>query len=170
MRTEYRIEPMVLDQLDQVMKLYDNARKFMADHGNPTQWPEGYPSREMIIRDLEAGHMFVCMSGRDLGAVFFYRTGREPDYENIWDGDWLDQEPYGVVHRITSGGGHKGAASFCLNWAWEQCGNLKIDTHRDNGVMQKKKKKNGFSYCGLIRGRDGGERLAYQKNQKIVAM
>ena len=54
--------------------------------------------------------------------VFYYRLGEEPDYEKIREGRWLNEEPYGVVHRITTGGSHKGAGSFCLNWAFDRIG------------------------------------------------
>ena len=64
---------------------------------------------------------------------------------------------------FNSDGTVKGAASFCLNWAFEQCGNLKIDTHRDNRIMQHLLDKNGFTYCGIIYTDDGSERMAYQK-------
>ena len=57
----------------------------------------------------------------------------------------------------------RGAASFCLNWALEQCRNLRIDTHRDNVVMQHMLDKNGFQYCGIIYLEDGSERMGYQK-------
>ena len=50
-----------------------------------------------------------------------------------------------------------------MDWAWEQCRNLRIDTHRDNYVMQRLLEKNGFVRCGLIDLREGGERIAYQK-------
>lgn len=162
----FRIEPAGLDRLCGIMDLYRRARTFMADHGNPTQWPPGYPPKDMIEEDIRAGRLFVCMAGEELSGVFYYHLGEEPAYEEIREGRWLNREPYGVVHRITTGGGHKGAGSFCLNWAYEQCGNLKIDTHRDNVVMQNLLKKNGFCLCGLIRGRDGGERLAYHKTKK----
>ena len=86
------------------------------------------------------------------------------DYQVI-EGAWLNEEPYGVVHRITSDGTVKGAASACLTWAFGQCGNLKIDTHRANVVMQNMLKKNGFQSCGIIHVQDGSERLAYQKTK-----
>lgn len=166
----FRVEPARSGQLDRIMDLYRKAGQFMADHGNPTQWPPGYPPRDMIEEDIKGGWLFVCMAGEEVTGVFYYRLGEEPAYEKIREGRWLNEEPYGVVHRITTGGSHKGAGSFCLNWAFDRCGNLKIDTHRDNVVMQNLLKKNGFCCCGLIRGRDGGERLAYQKTQKVVAI
>ena len=81
----------------------------------------------------------------------------------IYEGESLNEAHYGVVHRITSDGSIRGAASYCLQWALEQCGNLKIDTHRDNIVMQHLLDKNEFKYCGVVYVEDGTERIAYQK-------
>nr|WP_330399667.1 hypothetical protein [Mediterraneibacter gnavus] len=77
--------------------------------------------------------------------------------------NWLNDAPYGVVHRIASDGTVKGAASFCLNWAFSQCQNLKIDTHQDNLVMQSLLAKLDFKKCGIILTEDGSSRIAYQK-------
>lgn len=150
-------------QLDEIMAIYERARQFMEDHGNPTQWASTYPSKDMIMEDTEKGFMYVCMAGEKVEAVFYYREGEEEDYARIYEGEWLDDKPYGVVHRIASAGTVKGAGSFCLAWAYDQCKNIRIDTHRDNVVMQNLLKKNGFEYCGIIYIRNGEERLAYQK-------
>ena len=123
------------EELDVLLKMYENARRFMATHGNASQW----------------------------GNTFYYKEGADPTYMRIYDGDWINDSRYGVVHRITSTGNVKGAASFCLNWALEQCGNIRIDTHRDNIVMQHLLDKNGFKYCGIVYVEDGTERIAYQK-------
>ena len=165
-KEQFQIRQADMSRLDEIMAIYERARQFMAAHGNPTQWPSTYPPRDMIVRDIEAGLMFMCMAGDRLGAVFYFREGEEPDYARIWDGAWLDQEPYGVVHRIASAGTVKGAGSFCLSWAWQQCGNVRIDTHRNNVVMQSLLKKNGFEYCGVVHARDGDERLAFQKKKQ----
>jgi len=68
-----------------------------------------------------------------------------------------------VVHRIASAGKAKGVGTFCMNWAYEQFANVKIDTHRDNVVMQNAIKKCGFEECGVIYVADGSPRIAYQK-------
>lgn len=161
------IKPAKEIQVDQIMKLYARARTFMAEHGNPAQWPSSYPPEDLIKYDIQEQHLFVCMAEAKIVAVFYYCMGEDPDYREIREGAWLNEDVYGVVHRITSDGTVPGAGSFCLEWAWNQCHNLKIDTHRDNRIMQNLLKKNGFQYCGLIRGRDGGERLAYQKVSEI---
>lgn len=152
-----------LTDIEELQKLYEHARTFMADHGNPTQWGNTYPPKSLIEQDIRDGVSYVCEEAGQLLAVFFYKKGRDDTYAKIYEGQWLNEDPYGVVHRIASSGTRKGCASFCLNWALTQCGNLKIDTHRDNRIMQHLHDKNGFTYCGIIYLDDGTERLAYQK-------
>ena len=152
-----------LADLDVLLKMYERARMFMSSHGNPTQWGNSYPPKTLLAEDIENGNSYVCIEHGIIIATFYYKDGRDDSYIKIYNGQWLNEAPYGVVHRITSDGTIKGAATFCLNWALGQCGNLKIDTHRDNVVMQHMLDKNGFTYCGIIYLEDGSERLAYQK-------
>ena len=151
-------------EFDYVMKMYENARKFMAEHGNPNQWGKTNPPPEVIKADIENHNSYVCVEDGRIIATFFYKEGPDPTYAKIFDGEWLNDRPYGVVHRITSDGTVKGAASFCLQWALSKCGNIRIDTHRDNIVMQNMLSKNGFKKCGIIYIKDGSERFAYQKD------
>jgi len=150
-------------ETDTLMELYRQARKFMAEHGNPNQWGDSYPGRSLIEQDILDGCSYVCTKDGRIAATFFFRTGEDKTYREIYEGAWLNDRPYGVVHRITSDGTVRGAASFCLNWAFSQCGNLKIDTHEDNIVMQNMLQKNGFQRCGIIYIEDGSRRIAYQK-------
>ena len=151
------------EEIDKVMAIYARARRFMAEHDNPTQWGTTKPYREAVVKDIEQGYSHVCVENGEIVAAFYYREGIDSTYINIYDGAWINDAPYGVVHRIASAGTVKGAGAFCLDWAYQQCGNLKIDTHRNNTVMQNVLKKNGFQYCGIIHLHDGDERLAYQK-------
>ena len=154
------------DELELLLKMYENARMFMASHGNPTQWGTSYPSRELVAEDISTGCSYVCIEHGKIIATFYYKEGDDSTYTHIYSGQWLNEHPYGAVHRITADGSVRGAASFCLEWAYQQCGNLKIDTHRDNTVMQHLLEKNGFTYCGVIYTDNGSERLAYQKCEK----
>ena len=133
------------EELDVLLKMYENARRFMATHGNASQWGNTYPSPQLILDDITEGNSYVCTEQDQIIATFYYKEGADPTYMRIYDGDWINDSRYGVVHRITSIGNVKGAASFCLNWALEQCGNIRIDTHRDNIVMQHLLDKNGSS-------------------------
>ncbi len=155
-----------LTDLDTLMKMYENARSFMSSHGNPTQWENTYPPKPLVAKDIEEGCSYVCIEQDKIVATFYYKEGRDDTYVKIYEGQWLDDSPYGVIHRITSDGTVRGAATYCINWALNQCGNLRMDTHRDNMVMQHTLDKNGFTYCGIIYSDDGTERLAYQKKIK----
>ena len=158
--------------IPRMMEIYRYAREFMASHGNPNQWgPTSWPPEELIRRDIRDEHSYVCEN--DEGKVtgtFFYICGEdiEPTYREITDGAWRDDSPYGVVHRIASDGSEKGIGAFCLNWAFSQCGHLRIDTHGDNVVMQKLLTKLGFVPCGTIYvEEDNYPRIAFEKSGKI---
>ena len=153
---------------DRMMQIYGFARKFMAEHGNPNQWgPTHWPPEELIRADIREGHSYVCLNdeGKVIGTFFFiHGEDIEPTYRRITEGAWLEDGPYGVVHRIAGDGSEKGIGAFCINWAFEQCGHLRIDTHRDNTVMQRLLNKLGFIHCGTIYvEEDSYPRLAYEK-------
>lgn len=158
------IRKTTFNDLDVILKLYENARSFMARTGNPTQWNTNYPPASMVEQDITDGHSYVCEEDGRIIATFYFRIGKDDTYARIYEGSWINDAPYGVVHRITSDGSVKGAASFCINWALSRCGNLRIDTHRNNRIMQHLLEKNCFTYCGVIYVEDGSERIAYQKS------
>ena len=156
-----------MEDLDEVMQIYAAARTFMAEHGNPRQWgPTKWPPRELVEQDIRQGKSYVCEEDGVIGAVFFYKYGDriEETYDHIEDGAWILDAPYGVVHRIASCGRLRGAGAFCLNWAFEQSGHLRIDTHGDNYVMQNLLQKLGFVKCGIIHVlEDNDPRIAFEK-------
>lgn len=180
------------NDLLRMMEIYSYARAFMAEHGNPNQWgPTNWPPEDLLREDIRAGNSYVCLSEEgDIGSkssitdkigistksstsddsriicTFFFTSGHdiEPTYRVITDGAWIGDDDYGVVHRIASDGTVKGAGMFCINWAFEQCGHLRMDTHGDNKVMQAMLKKAGFVHCGTIYvEEDDYPRLAYEK-------
>lgn len=155
--------------LDGMMELYAEARQFMREHGNPDQWGTTHPPKDMIIDDIERGKSYVCEEDGHLLGTFYLAVETEPDYGVIYDGGWLNDAPYGVMHRVACPGRKRGVATFCVNWCLEQCGgNLRIDTHHDNLPMQSMLAKNGFTRCGIIHLADGSPRIAYQKCVKKV--
>lgn len=157
---------------ERLMEIYAHARAFMAEHDNPRQWGRtNWPPEALILDDIRKGNSYVCTdeSGRILGTFFFvWGKDIEPCYRDITEGAWLDDSPYGVVHRIASDGTVRGVGSFCVNWAYSRCGHLRIDTHGDNYVMQGMLKKLGFVHCGTIYvEEDHDPRLAFEKTGRI---
>jgi hypothetical protein len=100
-----------------------------------------------------------------IAATFWFAPGPEPTYARIEGGPgWLDDAPYGVVHRLASDGSVGGVGERCLGWALARCGNLRVDTHESNAVMQRLLARMGFTRCGVVLMSDGTPRDAFQKN------
>lgn len=151
--------------IDMILSIIDEARAIMRDSGNMTQWDKGYPSKEIILNDIEQGQAFVCMAEAEIVGYFCFIKGDSPDpnYELIEGGAWLNDRPYGVIHRLASGRKVKGIAQLAFDFAFSIIDNIKVDTHHDNRPMQHFLKKSGFMYCGVIYVADRTPRDAFQK-------
>ncbi len=137
----------------------------MAESGNPNQWAGVYPAESDVLYDISLSRLYVCCEGEHILGVFCYFKGNDPTYDYIEDGEWLNDDSYGVMHRVATSKEARGlgVASLCFGYSFADCGNLKIDTHRDNVPMQRALLKNGFSRCGIIYLANGEERIAFQR-------
>lgn len=158
------IRPTTYADIDALMDIFAYAREQMAADCNPTQWGDGYPSREQIESDIQRGVSYVFeWQGRPC-ATFVFIIGKDPTYSYIEDGEWLDDTlPYGTIHRIASNGEQRGIFHAALHWCSAQCTNIRIDTHQDNARMIHLIEKAGFIHCGIIYTRDNSPRKAYQR-------
>lgn len=149
-----------LHDLPRILEIYAYARQFMRNTGNTTQWREGTPAESTLRRDMAAGQLYV-QEDDEVHAVFALILGADPTYANI-DGAWLSDAPYATLHRVASDGTRHGVLNQAVEFAKTQCSYLRIDTHKDNQIMQRAIAKNGFRYCGVILTDDGTPRLAYE--------
>ena len=159
----YSIRPATIADLPRILEIYAGAREFMRRTGNPNQWGKTHPAEEILRSDIPKGQLYVCSENSEIIGVFAYIRGTDPTYLEIEGGSWLNDEPYGVIHRIAVAEQGKGIIGFCIDQCFDRCKNLRIDTHRDNLPMQRALTKRGFCYCGIIYLENGDERFAYQK-------
>lgn len=155
----------------------------MKDNGNPTQWTDNHPSRETIEDDVQHADSYVickmdntadnaerciadCKENNIVG-TFVFKQGPDPSYAKIYNGEWIDNtRPYHVIHRVMSTPDAHGIFAAIMDYCNKHADNLRIDTHRNNSIMQHLIKKYGFHYCGIVHIIDldtDFERLAYQK-------
>lgn len=145
----------LLSDLPRMLEIYAYARGFMARTGNPLQWgPTNWPPEALLREDIVQGRSYVCVDEARqelIVGTFCYLYGEDIDatYRVIEAGAWRKGCAYGVVHRIAAMNA-KGVGPFCLDWAYEQSGYLRVDTHPDNQVMQHVLRKCGFVHCGII--------------------
>lgn len=153
-----------IKDLNSVMGIYERARRFMQAQGNSNQWINGYPSEELIKQEIGNNHSFVCENENgEIVGTFCFIIGDDPTYTRIDNGKWLNDHPYGTIHRLASSGKEKGVSDKCIQWCFTQCKNIRADTHHDNTIMQSILKKHGFEECGIIYISNGTARIAYHK-------
>ncbi|MBP3789996.1 MAG: N-acetyltransferase [Prevotella sp.] len=147
-----------------IMTVMDAAKQIMRQSGNMHQWGEGYPSETVISSDMVKNGGFVVEDDGKIVAYFAFLPSPEPTYARIYEGRWIDDKlPYHVIHRIASCPDAHGIFSSIMDFCFSKDSNIRIDTHRDNHIMQHNIIKHGFAYCGIIYLASGDERLAYQR-------
>lgn len=160
----YMIRHATMDDLPVILRLRDQAREIMRSYGNTFQWPDGYPRDDMFRSDIEQGgsHVIADESGAIVG-TFALLPSPEVTYNKIYDGQWLDDAPYHVIHRIASTPDSHGVLDAVLDYCEAVAPNIRIDTHEANVIMRKGLQRHGYHYCGIIYLLDGNERMAFQK-------
>ena len=161
----YTIRKSTLADLPIILNLRDQAREIMRSYGNTFQWPDGYPRDDMFLKDIELGgsHVMLDEEGAIVG-TFALLPSPEVTYNVIYDGQWLDEEPYHVIHRIASTPDSHGVLDALLDYCESKVENIRIDTHEANIIMRKGLEKHGYRYCGIIHLLNGDERMAFQKS------
>lgn len=112
----YEVRHAKMEDLTRIEEIYAYARKFMAENGNPNQWGTAYPLRQWLELDMEENALYVMEDDTLIHGVFYFRIGDDPTYSEIYEGKWLDNSPYGTIHRIAgdgSGGILNTALTFC---------------------------------------------------------
>lgn len=152
-----------LDDIDRLQEIFLVAKSQMKKDGNLHQWTEvDYPIR-YTYKDIEKGTCYVIEEDGVINATFVYQLGEEPTYKIIDNGAWLNDRPYGTIHRIASNGCTKDIFGIVMNFIKRFDVDVKIDTYLENARMTHLIRKYNFVYCGTIYIRDGSPRDAYQK-------
>ena len=164
-----------------LMQIFSKARGIMRESGNMNQWNDSYPSEEIIRKDIDGGYCMLLCEQDSILATMAFIPGPDPTYAEIYDGEWTDDNPYYVIHRIAvREPGHK-AAEKLMDWAFRYLEEkdkkaavsirtgIRIDTHRDNIIMHHILAKLGFTRCGVILLANGDPRDAYLMSSRVMS-
>lgn len=151
------------EEIDTLMEMFDYSRNLMRQAGNMVQWTNGYPKKDLILESIGRHEQYAFVRGGVLVGTFCFILGEDPFYKYIENGEWLNDLPYGVIHRIASNGKAKGIAEACFRWCFGCHPNIRVDTHETNGAMRHVLAKLGYTECGTVYVADGTPRLAFQK-------
>ena len=160
-----QIRKATYEDLEKMMEIFEKAKAIMRSCGNLQQWNNGYPAPEIVKADIDNGNCYVLCDKDEIIGTMALIQGPDPTYAYI-EGEWPDQEPYYVIHRIATSAPGRNAAKAMLDWAFEHIAPkgfhvIRIDTHADNRIMHHILPKYGFTCCGVIYLEDGDPRDAY---------
>lgn len=133
----------VESDIESIMNIIKKAQAYFKEQGID-QWQNNYPNFEIIRNDIANKNGFVLLKdGNVVGTVAVSFDG-DKNYESIYDGEWLDNNEYAVIHRIAVEPDYKGLglSSIIIKYIEELCLNIgvysiRVDTHKDNLSMQK---------------------------------
>lgn len=95
------------NDLEQIMPIIDEAKKFLKEEGNP-QWQSGYPDVETITTDIDDGVAWVLIVDQKIAGYTAITDGPDPNYKKI-DGKWEnDLDPYVAIHRVAISDEYRG--------------------------------------------------------------
>ena len=159
----------VKEDIENIMNIINQAKRYFKEN-KIDQWQNGYPNEETIQNDIKNNNSYVLESDNKIIATAMVSFEEDNTYKNIYEGQWLSNSKYGVIHRIAVEEKIKGngTASKIIKFVEDLCkdneaNSIRIDTHKDNISMQRLIEKNGFKYCGIIYLEDGSERIAFEK-------
>ena len=151
-----------IEDLDEILIVFDKARKYMYENGNKTQWKDGHPKRSIIKQDIESNNLCVIIDDDKICGVFVLVIGKEPTYEKIEDGYWKYDLEYGTIQRLASDGTKKKIFDEVFEFSKSKINYLRADTHEDNKTVQHLLTKKGFVRSGIIYVSDKTKRIAYE--------
>ncbi len=159
-----------LEDVEKILEIYEEAKRFMIKSGNPDQWDKSYPSKDIIISDIRDGILYKYVIDNCIEAVTVIDFNGEESYNKIVEGGWSSNDKYATIHRLAIGDKYRGKyiSDKLLNsifdivkynkYTW-----IRVDTHRKNLPMQKYLIRNGFKNTGIIYIRGNLERLAFER-------
>lgn len=155
--------------VEDIMEIIKQAQSYLKSKGI-NQWQNNYPNYEIIREDIDNKYGYVLADGNNIAATVSVSFDGEKTYEAIYDGQWITNDKFAVIHRIALHNNYKGSGvssefikhieKLCLD---RDVHSIKVDTHEENLSMQNLLKKNDFKYCGIIYLEDGNKRLAFEK-------
>jgi RimJ/RimL family protein N-acetyltransferase len=157
-----------LHDLPFVMVGIEEAKKQLASHQSG-QWQNGEPSELTIQNDIELGQYWILiLDNHILGGCAL--VSYEPAYAHLISGQWLNDDPYRVIHR------------FYIHPSWQQKGyakqllrlleamvlhdgvhNIRVDTHERNMPMRTTLESAHYKCVGETFLPQAGMRFVYHK-------
>lgn len=67
--------------MNDLLEIYSRARAFMKKTSNPNQWLNGYPTKEILLNDIDLKQMYVVEDEDGIQASFVFCRNRSHLYQ-----------------------------------------------------------------------------------------
>ena len=85
--------------IKEIINIIEEAQSYFKAN-SIDQWQNGYPNEESIMNDIESDESYVLLKDDKVIATAYLSFSGESDYDVIYDGKWISQGDYAVVHRV----------------------------------------------------------------------
>lgn len=84
-----------IEDIDLLMDIFEPGKRIMRKNGNLKQWTGNYPDRDLIKKDIEAGHSYICLDekGNIIGTFTFIPGKVLPMPASTKDNGWTTNAP-----------------------------------------------------------------------------
>ena len=165
----YTYRKATLDDIDEIMIAVEDARSLLKEEGNG-QWQAGYPNRDDFLNDINNGNSFVVLTENGEIASVCAITGYEEAYMHLYEGKWLTDYEYLVMHRVAVKKKYRGLGygkalfDLFIEEGNKRCyKSIRIDTHEKNSLLIHLFNLYGFTYCGRAILPPDKDRVMYEK-------
>ncbi|MCQ2572867.1 MAG: GNAT family N-acetyltransferase [Treponema sp.] len=148
-----------LSDLNAILPIIEDSKAYLRQNG-VDQWQDGFPNPTTLSDDISTKHSFVIFSkGNTKTPARFLVLSLEPEepYHHPIEGELKLEGPYTTIHRTAvskenrGNGISKAMFAFSEDFALSNgCKVLRVDTHKDNKIMQHILTREGFNYCCLV--------------------
>ena len=165
----YKYRKAKLEDIDEIMVAVEDARALLKEEGNG-QWQFGYPNRDDFLNDINNNDLYVVLSDDGEIASVCAITGYEEAYMHLYEGKWLTNYDYLVMHRVAVKKKYRGQGFgkalfevFIEEGKKRGIKSLRIDTHKNNSLLIHLFDLYGFIYCGKAILPPNKDRVMYEK-------
>lgn len=169
---QYKFIKPSLSDMNIIQSLIKDAQAYLKQNG-VDQWQDGFPSVEVLEEDIKLRTSFLFCKNKIPVAFFVVSFDREEEYHHSLEGSLKLEGEYATIHRTAvsaqerSGGISHFLFDFAMYYAYINGFEImRIDTHKDNRIMQHIISREGFDYVELITldpSRETMKRLVYER-------
>ncbi len=155
--------------VNSIINIIKQAQAYFKEN-TVNQWQDNYPNFETVEKDIINKRGYVLLKDDNVVGTVVVSFDKDKNYEYIYNGGWVSDDKYAVIHRMAVDSNYKGIGlssviiknieKLCLGKGMHS---IRIDTHKENISMQRLLQKNEFKYCGIIYLEDKSKRIAFEK-------